>query len=80
MVGHIAPEAQEGGPLALVKNGDRITIDAQNRSINLEVTEEELAARKAAWTPPKLKVERGVLYKYARTVSSASQGCVTDEF
>ena len=80
VVGHIAPEAQEGGPLALVKNGDRITIDAQNRSINLEVTEEELAARKAAWTPPKLKVERGVLYKYARTVSSASQGCVTDEF
>lgn len=80
VVGHIAPEAQEGGPLALVKNGDRITIDAQNKSINLDVSEEELAARKAAWIQPKLKVERGVLYKYARTVSSASQGCVTDEF
>lgn len=80
VVGHIAPEAQEGGPIALVEEGDTIVIDAQTRSIDIEITEEELAARKAAWKAPELKVDRGVLYKYARTVSSASQGCVTDEF
>lgn len=80
VVGHIAPEAQEGGPIALVEDGDTIVIDAQTRSIDIEITKEELAARKAAWKAPELKVDRGVLYKYARTVSSASQGCVTDEF
>jgi len=80
VVGHIAPEAQEGGPLALVQDGDLITIDAQSRLLSLEISDEELQNRKAAWKAPKLKVERGVLYKYARTVSSASKGCVTDEF
>ena len=80
VVGHIAPEAQDGGAIALVKEGDMITIDAETNSINLEVSEEELKERKQQWTAPQLKVKRGILYKYARTVSSASKGCVTDEF
>lgn len=80
VVGHITPEAQEGGVIALVKDGDVITIDAITNSIKLEVTEEELATRKAAWKQPPLKFSRGVLYKYAKTVSNASKGCVTDEF
>jgi len=80
VVGHIAPEAQEGGTIALVKDGDIITIDAEKNSIHLEITEEDLALRKAVWKQPALKVNRGVLYKYAKTVSSASKGCVTDEF
>ncbi|WP_449274494.1 hypothetical protein [Lacinutrix neustonica] len=80
VVGHITPEAQEGGAIALVKNGDIITIDAETNSIVLEVSEAELKKRKAQWTAPALKFKRGVLYKYAKTVSSASKGCVTDEF
>ncbi|CAM1340862.1 dihydroxy-acid dehydratase [Tenacibaculum aestuarii] len=80
VVGHITPEAQEGGVIALVKDGDTITINAETNTINLEVSEEELAKRKQEWTAPPLKVKRGVLYKYARTVASASNGCVTDEF
>jgi len=80
VVGHITPEAQEGGAIALVKDGDVITIDAETNSISLEVSEEELKIRKQQWTAPKLKFDRGVLYKYAKTVSSASKGCVTDEF
>ncbi|TGV03497.1 dihydroxy-acid dehydratase [Flavivirga rizhaonensis] len=80
VVGHITPEAQEGGTIAFVKDGDMITIDAETNSISLEVSEEELQQRKQNWTAPKLKFDRGVLYKYARSVSSASKGCVTDEF
>ena len=80
VVGHITPEAQEGGVIALVKDGDIITIDAETNSILLEVSDEVLKERKAQWNAPDLKVTRGVLYKYARTVSSASEGCVTDEF
>jgi dihydroxy-acid dehydratase len=80
VVGHITPEAQEGGTIALVKNGDIITIDAETNSIMLEVSEEELKERKTHWIAPDLKFKRGVLYKYAKTVSSASKGCVTDEF
>lgn len=80
VVGHITPEAQEGGNIALVKDGDLITIDAETNSIDLEVSEEELQKRRKNWSAPKLKFDRGVLYKYARTVSSASKGCVTDEF
>jgi len=80
VVGHITPEAQEGGTIALVHDGDIITIDSETNSISLEVSEGELQQRKQNWTAPKLKVKRGVLYKYARTVSSASKGCVTDEF
>lgn len=80
VVGHITPEAQEGGVIALVKDGDIITINAETNSIELEVSEEELQKRKEQWTAPDLKFARGVLYKYAKTVSSASKGCVTDEF
>ena len=80
VVGHITPEAQDGGVIALVKNGDPIIIDAETNTISVEVSEEVLEKRRQNWTAPKLKVERGVLYKYARSVSSASKGCVTDEF
>ncbi|WP_420552927.1 dihydroxy-acid dehydratase [Tenacibaculum aiptasiae] len=80
VVGHITPEAQEGGVIALVKDGDTISINAENNSITLEVSEAELEERKQQWKAPELKVNRGVLYKYAKTVSSASKGCVTDEF
>ncbi len=78
VVGHIAPEAQDGGAIALVKTGDTITIDVEKNSIKLEISDEEFKLRKASWTPPLLKVKRGVLYKYAKMVSSASQGCITD--
>lgn len=80
VVGHITPEAQEGGTIALVKDGDEITIDAETNSITLEVSEKELKERKKNWKAPSLKFKRGVLYKYARMVNSASKGCVTDEF
>lgn len=80
VVGHITPEAQEGGTIALVEEGDYITIDAETNSINLEVSDEELIKRKKNWKAPNLKFKRGVLYKYARMVNSASKGCVTDEF
>jgi dihydroxy-acid dehydratase len=79
VVGHITPEAQEGGALALVQNGDQITINAVDNSITLDVPEAELQQRKAEWIAPALKVKRGTLYKYAKLVSSASQGCVTDK-
>ncbi len=80
VVGHISPEAQEGGTIALVKDGDVITIDAETNSISVDVSDEELAKRKTTWVAPELKFKKGVLYKYARSVSSAAQGCVTDEF
>ncbi|MFB9053397.1 dihydroxy-acid dehydratase [Formosa undariae] len=80
VVGHVAPEAQDGGNIALVENGDIIFIDAENNTIDIEISEELLDKRRANWVAPKLKAERGVLYKYAKTVSSASKGCVTDEF
>ncbi len=80
VVGHITPEAQTGGGIALIQDGDIIVIDAENNTINMEISEEELASRKANWIAPPLKVQRGSLYKYARMVSSASEGCVTDEF
>lgn len=79
VVGHITPEAQEGGAIALVEDGDVITIDAKKNSLTLEISEKELKRRKQQWKAPKLKVQRGALYKYAKTVASASQGCVTDE-
>ncbi|MCA9165564.1 MAG: dihydroxy-acid dehydratase, partial [Planctomycetales bacterium] len=79
IVGHITPEAQEGGPLALVRDGDRITIDAESRRIDMEVSETELAARRAAWKAPAYKATRGTLFKYIKNVKSASEGCVTDE-
>ena len=80
VVGHISPEAQVGGPIALVENGDRITIDAVENTISIEIEDEVLQLRKEKWIQPSLKVKKGSLYKYARMVSSASQGCVTDKF
>lgn len=80
VVGHVSPEAQVGGNIALVENGDIISIDAVNNTINIEISEEELQRRRGNWIEPKLKFDRGALYKYARSVSSASKGCVTDEF
>ena len=79
IVGHITPEAQDGGPLALVKNGDRIIIDAADNQLDVELDEQELASRKRVWSAPPLKATRGTLYKYIKTVTSASLGCVTDE-
>ncbi len=79
IVGHVTPEAQEGGPIALVQNGDRITIDATDNSLSVELTGEELAARRKAWTMPPYKADRGTLAKYIRLVKSAAVGCVTDE-
>jgi dihydroxy-acid dehydratase len=79
VVGHITPEAQDGGGIAFVKNGDTISIDAVNNTINLKISDEEFATRKANWVQPDLKVTKGVLYKYAKVVSSASTGCVTDK-
>ncbi|NNL69996.1 MAG: dihydroxy-acid dehydratase [Acidimicrobiia bacterium] len=79
IVGHVTPEAQEGGPISLVEDGDTITIDAATRSIELEVDAAEINRRRSAWSPPPLKATRGTLAKYIRTVKSASEGCVTDE-
>ncbi|GAA5510633.1 dihydroxy-acid dehydratase [Novipirellula caenicola] len=79
IVGHITPEAQEGGPIALVQDGDTITIDAETNRLDVDVDEAELAKRRDAWTAPPLKATRGTLYKYIKNVKSASEGCVTDE-
>jgi dihydroxy-acid dehydratase len=79
IVGHVTPEAQEGGPIALVHSGDRITLDADENRITLEVSDSELAARRAKWKAPPYKHTRGTLYKYIKNVKSASEGCVTDE-
>lgn len=79
VVGHVTPEAFEGGPIALVKNGDRITIDAVGRELTLHVSDEELAYRKSEWVQPEPRFTKGVLGKYIRNVKSASEGCVTDE-
>jgi dihydroxy-acid dehydratase len=78
VVGHVAPEAAVGGTIALVREGDRVTIDAEKRLLQLEVDEAEIARRRAAWTPPAPRYTRGVLAKYARLVGSAAQGAVTD--
>jgi dihydroxy-acid dehydratase len=79
IVGHITPEAQVGGPLALLQDGDKVTIDAVKRVLETAVSPEELARRRAAWEPPAYKATRGTLYKYIKNVKSASEGCVTDE-
>jgi dihydroxy-acid dehydratase len=80
VVGHITPEAQSGGMIGLLKDGDMITIDASTNSINVDLSPEEIARRKSEWKEPGLKHTKGILYKYAKTVSSASEGCVTDKF
>ncbi|MFN5785283.1 MAG: dihydroxy-acid dehydratase [Flavobacteriia bacterium] len=79
VVGHVCPEAFEGGPIALIENGDVITIDAVHNTIDMAVSEEELKERKHKWKQPELKDKSGVLYKYAKLVSSASEGCITDK-
>ena len=79
VVGHITPEAQVGGLLGLLQNGDVVEIDAETNTLSAEVSDTEIASRRAAWTPPAVKYNSGVLYRYYCTVSSASEGCVTDE-
>jgi len=78
IVGHITPEAQAGGPIALLRDGDAITIDAAQNRIDVAVPVEEMADRRRAWSPPPYKADRGILYKYIKSVRSASEGCVTD--
>jgi dihydroxy-acid dehydratase len=79
LIGHIVPEAQEGGPIGLIKDGDIITIDAEQNSLDVAVSDEEMARRQAQWTMPAYKATRGTLYKYIKSVKNASEGCVTDE-
>ncbi|MFA9191548.1 dihydroxy-acid dehydratase [Flavobacterium sp. FZUC8N2.13] len=79
VVGHVTPEAYEGGGIALIENGDVITIDAVKNTIDMKISEEEFAKRKANWKQPESSIKQGVLLKYMRSVSSASEGCVTDK-
>ena len=79
IIGHVVPEAQDGGPIGLIKNGDTITINAKTNQVNVDLTNEEMAQRKADWVMPPYKARRGTLYKYIKSVKSASLGCVTDE-
>ncbi len=79
IVGHICPEAQEGGPIALVENGDRITIDAESKRIDLNIGDDALSERRQRWQAPPFKVQRGALHRYIKNVRPASEGCVTDE-
>lgn len=80
VVGHITPEAQSGGLIGLLEDGDMITIDAANNSIDVDLKKEEILRRRDLWKAPAPKHTKGILYKYAKTVSSASEGCVTDKF
>jgi dihydroxy-acid dehydratase len=79
IIGHVVPEAQEGGPIALLRDGDWITIDARNRLLQVDLGDEELAQRRREWVMPPYKSTRGALYKYIKNVKNASEGCVTDE-
>ena len=78
LIGHIVPEAQQGGPIALVKDGDEIVIDAETRKLDMSISEEEMEKRRSAWVAPKIKYDRGTLKKYASLVKDASHGCITD--
>lgn len=78
VVGHITPESQEGGPLAMIKNGDIIRIDAVENKLEVKISDEEMARRRAAWTKPAYKASKGILWKYIKSVTPASEGCVTD--
>ena len=80
VVGHISPEAQVGGLIALIKDGDSISIDAEKNTIHLEISKQEINSRKLNWLKPNIKVKSGSLFKYAKCVSSASLGCITDKF
>ena len=79
IIGHVVPEAQEGGPIALLQDGDLITIDAETNSLQVDVSDTEMERRRAEWRMPPYKVSRGTLYKYIKNVATAAQGCVTDE-
>ena len=79
IIGHVVPEAQEGGPIGLIRNGDVITIDAEQRLLAVDVSDDEMAKRRAEWTMPAYKATRGTLFKYIKSVKDASHGCVTDE-
>jgi dihydroxy-acid dehydratase len=79
IIGHVVPEAQEGGAIGLIRDGDIITINARTQSLNVDVSDAEMEKRRAAWQMPPYKAERGTLYKYIKTVKTASEGCVTDE-
>ena len=79
IIGHIVPEAQEGGPIGLIQDGDLVTIDAKQNRLEVSLADEELAERRAQWTMPPFKATRGTLYKYIKAVKNASEGCVTDE-
>ena len=78
IIGHVVPEAQEGGPIALVQDGDLITIDDEAHTIEVDVSAEEMVNRKASWTAPEPKYTAGTLHKYSKLVSDASTGCITD--
>ena len=79
IIGHVVPEAQEGGPIGLVRDGDMIHLDADANTIDVELSDEELKTRRDNWTMPPYKTSRGTLYKYIKNVKTASEGCVTDE-
>src|SRR5690606_10279363 len=79
VVGHISPEALDGGPIALLKDGDQLTVDVRNNRVDANISTEEMALRLTQWIKPRPRVTHGVLFKYAQSVSSASIGCVTDE-
>jgi dihydroxy-acid dehydratase len=79
IIGHVCPEAQEGGPIALVRNGDRISIEDEQHTITVHVSKAELEERRAGWIMPPYKATRGTLAKYIRLVRPAAEGCVTDE-
>jgi dihydroxy-acid dehydratase len=79
IIGHVVPEAQEGGPIGLIRDGDVITIDAATQRLDVDVSEQEMEQRRSAWQMPPYKAARGTLYKYIKNVKDASQGCVTDE-
>ena len=79
IIGHVVPEAQEGGPIALIKNGDIVTINAKTNKIEFALSDKDLTDRKAKWKMPPYKANRGTLYKYIKNVKTASEGCVTDE-
>ena len=79
IVGHVTPEAQEGGPIGLIKTGDKITLDSDKNEISVDLSAAELATRREQFKAPPYKATRGTLYKYIKNVKSASEGCVTDE-
>ncbi len=79
IVGHVVPEAQEGGPIGLIRNGDTITINAEDNSLSVDISDEEMTSRRQAWVMPPYEASRGTLYKYIKNVKTASEGCVTDE-